>query len=110
MTSGTKRSRSSRSSPKTKRKRGSKSTVRRVRSVALAKVKDDFSRYLRLAADGEILITRHGRPAGVLIGFEDEEAWLDYRIENHPEFLERIGRAREALRAGKGTRLEDLAR
>jgi prevent-host-death family protein len=80
-----------------------------MRTVALAKVKDDFSRYLRLASEGEILITRHGRAAGVLIGFEDEEAWLDYRIENHPEFLKRIASAREALRAGHGTKLEDVS-
>jgi len=79
-----------------------------MRTVALAKVKDDFSRYLRLASEGEIVITRHGRPAGVLIGFEDEEAWIDYRLENHPKFLERVAKAREALRAGRGVRLEDL--
>jgi prevent-host-death family protein len=79
-----------------------------MRKVALAKVKDDLSRYLRLASDEEIVITRHGRPAGVLIGFEDEEAWIDYRLENHPQFLERVAAAREALRAGKGVRLEDL--
>ena len=76
--------------------------------MALAKVKDDFSRYLRLASEREIVITRHGRPAGVLIGFEDEEAWIDYRLENHPGFLERVAEAREALRAGRGVRLEDV--
>ncbi len=76
--------------------------------MALAKVKDDFSRYLRLASEGEIVITRHGRPAGVLIGFEDEEAWIDYRLENHPKFLERVAQARQALRAGRGIRLEDV--
>jgi prevent-host-death family protein len=78
--------------------------------VALAKVKDDLSRYLRLAADHEILITRHGRPAGVLIGFETDEDWLEYRLENHPEFLRRIQTARAAIKAGQGTRLEDLPR
>jgi prevent-host-death family protein len=76
--------------------------------VALAKVKDDFSRYLRLASEGEVVITRHGRPAGVLIGFEDEDAWIDYRIENHPEFLDRVAEARAAFRAGRGVRLEDV--
>jgi len=30
--------------------------------VALAEVKDDLSKYLRLAAEREVLITRHGRP------------------------------------------------
>jgi prevent-host-death family protein len=76
--------------------------------VALAKVKDDLSRYLKLAADEEILITRHGRPAGVLIGFRTEEDWFEYRLENHPEFLRRVVEARAAIRAGLGTRLEDL--
>ena len=76
--------------------------------MALAKVKDDFSRYLKLAADQEILITRHGQPAGVLIGFESEDDWLEYRLENHPEFLRRIQAARRAVRAGHGTRIEDV--
>jgi prevent-host-death family protein len=76
--------------------------------VALAKVKDDFSKYLKLAADQEILITRHGRLAGVLIGFESEDDWFEYRLQNHPEFLRRIQAARRAVRAGLGTRLEDV--
>ena len=71
-------------------------------------MKDDFSRYLKLAADQEILITRHGRPAGVLIGFQSEDDWFEYRLENHPEFLRRIQAARRAVRAGLGTRLEDV--
>jgi prevent-host-death family protein len=78
--------------------------------VALAKVKDDLSKYLRLAANEEIVITRHGRPAGVLIGFKSEDDWFDYRIEHHPEFLRRVAEARAALRDGRGVRLEDLGR
>lgn len=77
--------------------------------MALAEVKDDLSRYLRLAVGTEIVITRHGRPAGVLIGFDTDEDWFDYRLENHPEFLRRIGDARSALRNGLGVRLEDVA-
>jgi prevent-host-death family protein len=76
--------------------------------VALAKVKDDFSRYLRLASEDEVVIMRHGRPAGVLIGFASEDDWIDYQIENHPEFLERVAGARKALREGRGVPLEDL--
>lgn len=79
-----------------------------MRAVALAKVKDDFSRYLRLAERQEIVITRHGRAAGVLIGFESEDDWIDYRLEHHPEFLRRIAEARAALRQGHGVRLEEL--
>lgn len=79
-----------------------------MKKVALAKVKDDFSKYLRLAEEEEIVITRHGRPAGVLIGFESEDDWFDYRLEHDPGFLERVATARAALREGRGIRLEDL--
>jgi prevent-host-death family protein len=71
-------------------------------------VKDDLSRYLREAAQQEILITRHGKPAGVLIGFESEEDWFDYRLENDPRFLKRIEQARASLRAGLGVKLEEV--
>jgi prevent-host-death family protein len=91
-----------------KRPAGSPSTGRRVRQAALAEVKDDLSRYLRLAESEEILITRHGKPAGVLIGFESEDDWLDYRLEHHPEFLQRVSAARQALREARGIRLKDL--
>jgi prevent-host-death family protein len=42
---------------------------------------NDFSRYLKEAAAREIVITRHGKPAGVVIGFESEDDWLEYRLE-----------------------------
>jgi prevent-host-death family protein len=76
--------------------------------VALAKVKDDLSRYLRLAEAEEIVITRHGRPAGILIGFASEDDWFEYRLEHHPEFLRQVAEARDALRRGLGVRLEDI--
>jgi prevent-host-death family protein len=78
--------------------------------VALAKVKDDLSRYLRLAESEEVVITRHGRPAGVLIGFGTEEDWFEYRLEHHPEFLRRVATARADIAAGRGIRLEDIAK
>ena len=80
----------------------------KVKKVPLATVKDDLSRYLREAEKGEIVITRHGKPAGVLIGFRSEEDWFDYRLENDPRFLEKVARARQSLRAGRGVRLEDV--
>ena len=76
--------------------------------MALAKVKDDLSRYLRLAIDEEVVITRHGRPAGILIGFGSEDDWFEYRLEHHPDFLRRIAAARIALRAGQGIPLREV--
>jgi hypothetical protein len=45
-------------------------------------------------------------PAGVLIGFESEDDWFDYRLENDPRFLRPIEQAPNSLRAGGGIRLE----
>jgi len=86
---------------RTKRKPG-------LKEVPLSEVKDDLSRFLREAETQEIVITRHGRPAGVLIGFESEEDWFDYRLEHDPRFLRRIEQARNSLRAGRGVKLEDF--
>ena len=80
----------------------------RVREVPLSEVKDDLSRYLREAEKGEIVITRHGRPAGVLIGFQSDDDWFDYRLEHDPRFLARIEQARRSLRTGRGVKLENL--
>jgi len=80
----------------------------RMKQVPLSEVKDDLSRFLHEAEKQEIVITRHGKPAGVLIGFESEDDWFDYKLERDPRFLERVERARKSLRAGRGTRLEDL--
>jgi prevent-host-death family protein len=74
----------------------------------LSKAKDDFSHLLREAAKGDIVITRHGKPAGVLIGFKSEDDWFDYRLANDPRFLRRIEKARTSLKAGRGVRLEDV--
>ena len=80
----------------------------RVRAVPLSVVKDDLSRFLREAETQEIVITRHGKPAGILIGFESEEAWSEYRLETDPRFLRRVENARASLQAGRGVRLEDV--
>jgi prevent-host-death family protein len=79
-----------------------------LRQVPLSELKDDLSRFLREAEKHEIVITRHGKPAGVLIGFHSEDDWFDYRLENDPRFLRRIERARKGLQAGHGVKLEDV--
>jgi prevent-host-death family protein len=79
-----------------------------MKEASLSEVKDDLSRFLREAEKQEIIITRHGKPAGVLIGFESEDDWFEYRMETDPRFLRRIEAARSSIRAGRGIRLEDV--
>ncbi len=79
-----------------------------MKQIALSEIKDHLSEYLRLAEAEEVVITRHGKPAGVLLGFATEDDWFEYRLEHDPQFLARIRQARKSLREGKGVRLEDL--
>lgn len=78
-----------------------------MKRVAINEVKDDLSRYLREAEEEEIVITRHGKPAGLLVGFSSEEDWFDWRLEHDPRFLRRVAQARESLASAQGVRLED---
>jgi prevent-host-death family protein len=81
-----------------------------MKTASLAEVKNQLSRFLRKASHEHVVITKHGRAAGVLIGFESEEDWFEYRLENDPRFLKRIARARASLRAHKGISWEDVQR
>jgi prevent-host-death family protein len=76
-----------------------------MKKAALSKLKDDLSRFLRLAEREEVVITRHGKPAGVLIGFGSEDDWFEYRLQRDERFLRRIEAARASIRAGRGKKL-----
>ena len=79
-----------------------------MKHIALSSIKDDLSKYLHLAEHDQIVITRHGKPAGILIGFTSEDDWFEYRLEHDPRFLRRVEGARKSLREGRGIRLEDV--
>jgi len=85
-------------------------TVRKqgMKEVPPSEVKDDLSRFLREAATQEIVITRHGKPAGVLLGSESEDDWFEYRLDNDVRFLRRISQARKSLQAGRGVKIEEI--
>ena len=63
-----------------------------MKQVALSDIKDGLSKYLRLAETEEIVITKHGKPAGILVGFASQDDWFDYKLEHDPRFLSRIAR------------------
>jgi prevent-host-death family protein len=79
-----------------------------MKQLPLAEVKDHLTKCLRDAERSPIVITRHGKPAGVLMGFASEDEWFEYRLENDPAFLKRIERARLAIKRGKGVAWEQV--
>ena len=79
-----------------------------MKQVPLSEMKDDLSRYLRMATTEDIVITRRGVPAGILIGIEDpEDLWEDLLL-NTPEFKARIAQARANLRSGNYKTLAEI--
>ena len=76
--------------------------------IPLNQVKDDLSRILRLAEKEDVIITRHGVPAGILIGFENPEEWWEELLLRDPRFRERVADARDSVRAGRGISIEAL--
>jgi antitoxin (DNA-binding transcriptional repressor) of toxin-antitoxin stability system len=79
-----------------------------VKRVPLSENQSDLSRFMREAQGEEIVITRDGKAAGLLIGFASEDDWFGDQLENDPRFLRRIERARNSLREGRGVRIEDI--
>ena len=74
----------------------------------MTEAKDDICAIIRESEKEEVVITRHGKPAAVIIGFADDDAWFDYRLEHDETFLRKIARARNQIKKGKFVSLDDL--
>jgi len=79
-----------------------------MKTHTMAEAKNDICRIIREAEKGEVLITRHGRPAAIVIGFHDEDEWFEYKLEHDEKFLRRIAKARKEIREGRFVTLDDL--
>jgi prevent-host-death family protein len=75
---------------------------------SMSEAKNDICSIIREAEKEEVLITRHGKPAAVVIGFHDEDDWFDYKIEHDERFLRKIAKAREEIRRGAYVPLNEL--
>jgi prevent-host-death family protein len=75
----------------------------------MSEAKNDICSIVREAEKEEVLITRHGKPAAIVIGFHDEDDWFDYRVEHDERFLRKIAKAREEIRKGQYITLDELS-
>ncbi len=79
-----------------------------MKQVTMSEAKVELPELLRAAQKQQVVITRRGKPVGVLIGFAGDEEWTDYQLENDSRFLKRVASARKSINAGKGVRLENV--
>ena len=79
-----------------------------MKRVPFGLARHNLSALLRRAGREGVVITRQGKPAGVLIGFATENDWHDFRLESDPRFLGRIAQSRRSVDAGRFRSLENL--
>lgn len=73
--------------------------------IPLGQAKNDFSAYVEEAQHDRVLVTRHGKPAALIIGVAGEE-FEDLMTRSDPEFWRMI----EARRATSKTVASDELR
>ena len=74
----------------------------------MTEAKNDICALIREAEKEEVVVTRHGKPAAVIIGFTDEDDWFDYRLEHDEAFLKKIAKARDQIKRGEFISLDKL--
>ncbi len=79
-----------------------------MKNVTVKDAKNRLTELLREAEDAPIVITRHGTPAGAIVGFADADDFVDWQMLNDPQMRERVARAYEQFRAGKTVSHEEV--
>ena len=76
--------------------------------ASVADIKAHFSAYLRAAVRGPVIVTRSGKPVGVLLAVEDEEELERLVMAYSPKLRTILDAARQRIRAGAAIPHEDL--
>ena len=79
-----------------------------MKTHTMTEAKNDICSIIREAEKDEVLITRHGKPAAIVIGFRDDDEWFDYKLQHDERFLRRIAEARREIRDGRFVTLDGL--
>jgi prevent-host-death family protein len=77
-----------------------------MKTASVADMKARFSAYIRQTEKGPVVITRKGRPVGVLLGVKDEDEIEDLILGYTPRLRPIVEAWEERLREGKGSTRE----
>jgi len=85
-----------------------KRTRKKTTKVPLSEIKNNLSKFIRKAGSEDIVVTIHGQPAAVIIGFEDEDDWLDWLLLHDKAFMERMADSMRQHQRGESVTLDSL--
>lgn len=57
--------------------------------------------FLQVDREDDVIFIYDGKPVGYLVGFADEDDWIDYLMLNNPEFKTRLRRSLQDAKEGK---------
>jgi hypothetical protein len=72
-----------------------------MKQIQLSEVQKDLLQFLLVAQEEDVILIYDGKPVGYLVGFADEDDWIDYLMLNNPEFKTRLRRSLQDAREGK---------
>jgi prevent-host-death family protein len=76
--------------------------------ASVADVKAQFSAYLRESERGPVVVTRNGKPVGLLLGATDEDELERLILLHSPRFQRLIEKSRKQIRERKGIPLDQF--
>ena len=73
-----------------------------MRIASVAEVKSKFSGYLRASREGPIVVTKNGKPVGVLLSVEDDDELERLLLGYTPKLRRILDSAAKEIGAGMG--------
>ncbi len=81
---------------------------KKMTKASLSEIKNNLSEFIHRSGSEDIVVTIHGRPAAVIIGFEDEDDWLDWLLLHDAAFMERMAESMRQYQRGEYVTLDTL--
>lgn len=72
-----------------------------MKQIQIGEAQKDLVQFLLLAQEEDVILIYEGKPVGYLVGFADEDDWIDYLMLNNPQFQTRLRRSLQDAREGK---------
>jgi hypothetical protein len=72
-----------------------------MKQIQLSEVQVNLLQFLQMAQEEDIVLIHEGKPIGYLVGFADEDDWIDYLMLQDPKFQSKLRRSLEDVREGK---------
>jgi prevent-host-death family protein len=76
----------------------------------VADIKAHFSSYLKMCAEGPVIVTKNGRPAAVLVAVSDEAEMERLVLAHTPRFMALLDSAERRIKKGRGIKHGDFWR